>query len=137
MWRYLYWIIEIQNERLLFRLLQLVAMFMSIWWTAAGFIHLIGENLFNFLFFMLLSCINFIWKGTSFKKCFCLLLNNFQKIFLRRKLRWSPGFHKQSEPLLLRVKTPFLCLKIQYFNGRLWYLDSKILILKERGKTKK
>ena len=31
---------EVEN---IFRLLQLVAMFISIWWTAAGFIHVI-EN---------------------------------------------------------------------------------------------
>ena len=33
----------LQSMCLIFRLLQLVAMFISIWWTAAGFIHVI-EN---------------------------------------------------------------------------------------------
>ena len=49
-WKCKFKTIEIHNERLVFRLLQLVAMFMSIWWTAAGFIHLIGAI---FLFIVL------------------------------------------------------------------------------------
>ena len=96
---------QIQPDELMFRLLQLVAMFMSIWWTAAGFIHLIGSTIFfTFFFFFLIS---FITSRQILEEILLLFLNNFTKIFLRRKLRWSPGFHEQSEPLLLRVKTLF------------------------------
>ena len=50
----------------LFRLLQLVAMFMSIWWTAAGFIHLIGETCFlSFL------CVLVVFPNSILEFCCC------------------------------------------------------------------